>query len=232
MYALLAVGTVILILAVRAGLVWYSVDRYHNYWNERAQQEKKPNSITLISLGDSLAQGVGASNTKYSYVGRLETALREKTSLPVHVINLSKSGAKIQDVINDQVPQLKGIDMNKNTIITLDVGTNDVTRGSYGDQFKSDIEKLFSQLPQQTVVADLPYLGKSRWQSKNQNIEQANVILREAAQKYGLTVLPIYQNLKTNSSLSVYSADFFHPSNYGYEIWFDTFWPAVQKELN
>lgn len=232
MYVLVAIGIIVISLAVRAGLVWYSVDRYQNYWNNLAQAEKKPNSITLIALGDSLAQGVGATSTKYSYVGRLETAIAEKTSQPVYVINLSKSGAKIRDVINDQIPKLKDINMNKKTVVTLDIGTNDVTRGSYGDQFKADIEKLFSQLPQKTVVADLPYLGKSRWQSKDPQIEQANIILHEAAQKYGLTVVPVHQNLKDKNSLNVYSGDLFHPSNYGYEIWFETFWTTLQKRLN
>lgn len=231
LYALIGIGIILLILSVRAGLVWYSVSRYQNYWNKLAQKPADDDAIQLVALGDSVAQGVGASNAKYSYVGRLATAIKNETGREVQVINLSKSGAKIKDVSHKQIPRLQELQLREDAIITLDIGTNDVTHGSYQKYFKEDLQELFPLLPQKTILADLPYVGKSRLQAVNPNIEAANKIFHEVAQTHNLTVVPVYDNLKAVNSLAVYSGDFFHPSNYGYQIWFDSFWPKVAQQL-
>lgn len=155
------------VLLLRAGLVALSVPAYNLYWQKKAQERAKANTITLISLGDSAAQGVGASSPSYSYVGRLASSIETQTKRPVKVINLSKSGARIADVTNEQLPKLTKLKITGDMIITMDIGTNDVTHTTYDDgEFAAQLNKLFAQLPKQTIVADMPYLGKSRWASK------------------------------------------------------------------
>ncbi len=230
LYIGIVLGAIMLILALRAGLVYWSVGKYQKYWQENNQSQKDPQAISVIALGDSAAQGVGASSAQKSYVGQVSSNIEQKTSKKVQITNLSVSGAKIADVTAQQIPELQKLHMSGKTIVVLDIGTNDVTRGSYDEEFARDIDALFSKLPKQTIVADLPYLGKSRWQSIDPYIISANKILHEKAEKYGLEVVPLYDNLKAKNGWRVYSGDFFHPSDYGYSIWADTFWQAVNKQ--
>lgn len=227
-YIAIVFGIAVAVLVVRAAEVWWSVDRYQKQWAEQNKTPQNSENLLYIALGDSAAQGVGASQRKYSYVSRLGSKLSEEYKRPSQVINLSVSGAKIQDVIDTQVPQLSNYTIGEGAIVTIDIGTNDVTRGAArSPEFAEQLDTLFAKLPKQTVVADLPYLGKSRYQSKNNDIVFANQVLREKAQKYGLRVAPLYENLQKKNSWFVYSGDFFHPSDYGYSIWFDSFWQIL-----
>ena len=51
-----------------------------------------------VVLGDSTAQGIGASGHDKGYVGQLHRILEERTGKTWRVLNLSKSGARAADV--------------------------------------------------------------------------------------------------------------------------------------
>lgn len=237
MHFVIAVGIVlglsVAILGVRAGLVWRSVGDYQQQWTKRNAEPQSFEGVTLIALGDSAAQGVGASRLEHSYVARLEQAIARKTGKPVRVINLSKSGATINDVLQQQIPNIVSYRSDPKTIITLDIGANDVVRGtSHTTEFKDSVAALFGTMPSDVIVADLPYLGKSRLQSKNPDMITANSLFYTYAKQYGQELVPLYETLKSRNSYRVYAGDFFHPSDYGYQLWFDSFWPAVERRLD
>ncbi len=93
---------------------------YSKYWSIPRGQN---GGLVYLALGDSAAQGIGASQPDRGYVGLIADQIRMQTSRPVQVINVSKSGAKLADVIRDQLPLIAKY---KADIITVDIGGNDI----------------------------------------------------------------------------------------------------------
>ena len=71
------------------------------YWS---QPQGEAGGLLYAALGDSAAQGIGASDPQHGYVALLAARLRQASGRPVEVVNLSSSGARIGDVLGDQVP--------------------------------------------------------------------------------------------------------------------------------
>jgi acyl-CoA thioesterase-1 len=219
----------IAVTLTKIGILYSQVERYKQYWATERDRDAEPGSVSYIALGDSGAQGIGATRPEKSYVGLLANSIGNKTNQPVHITNLSVSGAKVADVSRVQIPQLKGQTITDDTIITLSIGGNDAVHRN--PNFATDIDKLFSQLPKQTIVSDVGYFGGGRFNTRESYVQEVNPLLYEAAEKYGLTIAPLYKVTKERNSLFTNAIDIFHPSNRGYQNWYDAFWPEVEKQL-
>lgn len=217
------VVTSVLVVAIQLLRLKGQPNRYATYWNDQNQavlQSTEP--LTYVALGDSTAQGVGATRTENGYVSLLRDDLASKTGRPVRLINLSVSGAKLADVAAIQLPRLQQVALTSDTLITLAIGANDM-RTYDAETFSKQLETIFSRLPPQTIVADIPYFGGGRLRAYEKNAQAANVIIREVAAKYGLKRAPLYEITKRRDSLKAYAIDLFHPSNTGYRNWYDAF---------
>ncbi|MGH3167532.1 MAG: GDSL-type esterase/lipase family protein [Trebonia sp.] len=95
-----------------------------------ADLEKRPGPL-WVALGDSTAQGLGASGPHGGYVGQTLNQLRRRTGQPWRVLNLSVSGALVRDVLTSQLPQLPATA----DLVTCGVGANDVFYSSPGRLF-------------------------------------------------------------------------------------------------
>ena len=84
--------------AAKAARVGCSVSRYADYW---AVPRGEAGGLLYVALGDSAAQGVGASRPELGYVGLLAQRMREQTGRPVQVVNLSRSAARLADLVRD-----------------------------------------------------------------------------------------------------------------------------------
>lgn len=200
-----------------------SVTGNAQFWQQTA---KAKGDITYVALGDSAAQGVGASKPEKGYVGLLAQRIAAKTGKTVRVVNLSVSGAKIQDVTSKQLPQLKHYQAD---IITLDIGGNDVAGDYNSSSFQSSFSQLAQQLPAGTYVANIPYFN-GRIRHNTQAIDASKHIAK-LTQTNQLTLVDLQTLTKQRDSLKVYAADYFHPSNTGYENWADAFWSEIEPQF-
>src|SRR5690606_20312357 len=101
-------------------------------------EQVKEDDLVYVALGDSTAQAIGASKPEYGYVGLVKEYLENKTNKNVAVINISVSGAKLSDVIAEQIPKLK--DLPKADVLTIEIGANDVinfNRKKFEKDFRS-----------------------------------------------------------------------------------------------
>lgn len=170
------------------------------------------------------AQGVGASSADKGYVGLLADRLRSRTGRPVEVVNLSMSGARVADVVADQLPRLQELDPD---VVTVAIGGNDV-RGYEADRFAAEDHRLVAGLPAGTYVADVPYFMHGRWKTDS---AQAAGTVRMAAAEAGLVVVPLNDRLRAEGlrgMLTQTSADLFHPDDRGYRVWGDAFWEEIR----
>jgi acyl-CoA thioesterase I len=223
----LGIVLIVLVVIVLVGLVSLSRDvaGYREYWNRRASQPVEDNALVYVALGDSTAQSIGSSKPERGYVGLLADALEAKHNRPVHVINLSVSGAKLHDALKSQLPEMKLLVPD---VVTIEIGANDM-QSFEASSFRRDMDALMQGLPSHTVVSDVPYFGGGRRRSLEPNVIQANKIIHELAAKYKLRLAPLHQVTKDKNNIFVNAIDFFHPSNQGYQNWFSAFWQILQK---
>ncbi len=180
---------------------------------------------STCALGDSTAQGIGASGPDKGYVGLIADRLRAAKGRPVQVINLSRTGARVDDVVADQLPKLAGLTPD---VVTVAVGGNDI-RHYDAVRFRSDVDALIAGLPAGAVVGDVPWFMHG---GTGRDSAEAAAYVTQVAESRGLPVAGLHEAMQRRgwaSMLTDFSADWFHPSNRGYRIWADAFWEAVNK---
>ncbi|HTE22698.1 MAG TPA: SGNH/GDSL hydrolase family protein, partial [Candidatus Limnocylindria bacterium] len=222
---ILGVLGIVVLVTFLVGLasLYIKVPQYQKYWQKRAAQPKPENALTYVALGDSTAQGIGATSPQKSYVGLIATALEQKQSRPVHAVNLSKSGARLQDCLRDQLPRLKELQAD---VVTIEIGANDMSAWDEAS-FRADMDKLMIELPKQAIISDIPYFGGGRYRHLEPNVEAANRIITDLAKRHGLRMAPLHQVTRDRDGVRTMAVDFFHPSDAGYKNWFTAFWRVL-----
>lgn len=209
-----------------AALIWlYSqVGRYEQFWQQHNQRAE--GAITYVALGDSAAQGIGATSPMRSYVGVLASRIEQKTGRPVRLINLSKTGAKL----NDAPRQLQLLARYEPDIVTVALGANDVKQFEE-ERFRRQFKQLVDQLPPGTFVADTPDFGWGKHLAKQRR--SAEVAREVIASRPELTLVPLDSFTQEHFQHFVlhYAPDLFHPNNLGYQVWADAFWQTIEPEL-
>lgn len=193
--------------AVRLARLAASVDRNAAYWS---QPQGDAGGLLYVALGDSAAQGIGASRPDNGYVGLIGQRLRDATERPVEVVNLSRSGARIRDVLDTQLPALRDL-RRKPDLLTVAIGGNDV-RAYDREVFAAETARLVDALPAGAYVADAPYFMHGRWE---RDAQQAADLLRDTAAANALRPVPLHEALRAQgpeAMLTQFAADWFHPT--------------------
>jgi lysophospholipase L1-like esterase len=209
--------------AVGALRVLWSVPDFAAQWRERAQRPADPGELLFLALGDSVAQGIGASSPDRGYVGLLAAWLRATTGRPVRVVNLSVTGAKVADVVRDQLPQAAGL---RPDVVTLDVGANDAGRTD-PEAFRASLRALLDALPAGAFVADVPWFGGGRRLAAAQVL--SDVVREEVAAR---PLVPVAAEAASKDMRwGDYAGDLFHPDDSGHRRWADAFWASMRERL-
>ena len=204
-----------------------SVEASAAYWSE---PRGETGGLLYIALGDSAAQGIGASQPDLGYVGLLAERLRRTTGRPVEVVNLSKSGARINHVVEDQLPALVALGRTPD-LVTVAIGGNDVPTYD-ARRFAASVEQLVDALPAGTYVADVPYWMHGRWEA---NALAAADVMTAAVRQHGLRPVALHDAQRRagwSTMLTHFAADWFHPNDRGHELWADAFWREIEPDLD
>jgi lysophospholipase L1-like esterase len=194
------------------------------WWRDHA---KVKGELLYVAIGDSAAQGIGASMPNRGYVGLLADHLRQVTGRTVRVINLSVSGATVDLAVRDQLPRFEKLSPD---VVTVAIGANDIVQWDAA-VFAAGIGRLFEALPEHALIADLPCFHLPHNERK---VAIANRLLRERAAGRDLTVVPLHAITKRQGLRSVatqFANDFFHPNDRGYRVWAEAFLPSLTADL-
>ena len=193
--------------------------------------------IVYVALGDSTGAGVGARDG--GYVARLYKRLEERRP-ESKLSNLCVSGADTTDLVRDQLE--KGVALNPD-LVTVGIGINDIGHGLTLDQFAKNFDEILSTLKEKThatiVVTNLPDISTApRIPTAMRSVYQRQIEefckrLEEIANKYGVTIFDVYTITKQElpSHPEYFSADGFHPSDQGYELWASQMWPTLAQAV-
>lgn len=197
----------------------------------------KPGPINYIALGDSTGSGVGAREG--GYVARLFERIA-KHRPGSKLINLCVSGATTSEVLHDQLDS--GVSANPQ-LVTLGIGINDIGHGLSLEQFSKYYEEILARLKDKTsatiVVTNIPDIssapripGGMRGEY-HRHIVEFNQKLEEMAAAHDVIVFDIYTvtHEQLPSHPEYFSADGFHPSDQGYELWAERMWPIIAQTI-
>jgi lysophospholipase L1-like esterase len=217
---------VALVLFEGAGLflLYQNVDKYSKYWETRAHQSGE---LTYLALGDSAAQGLGASAPEKGYVGIIAARLASATGKSIRVVNLSTSGARVQDVLHAQLPK---VEKYKPDFVTMEIGANDTAQFD-AQQFKDEFQQLVMLLPPGSYVSNMPYFG-SRPGRRPAAYETSRIIRETAATSPSIRFVDLQAVTKERDSWRNYAADIFHPNNRSYKNWADAFWQEIEEDIH
>ncbi len=214
----------ILVVIEVIALVWLatSVGRYRDFWVTKA---KEPGQITYVALGDSAAQAIGASSPMKGYVGLIAKHIEEKTGKSVKVINVSKTGAKMEDYLNDQASIFSTV---KPDIVTIEIGANDVANFD-ADYFRATFTSVLNSLPDGSLVSNMPLFNSRPGSTANGS--RASEIIEEELSKYPrLVFVDLQQETEQNQSIFGFAPDLFHPNNMSYKNWANAFINQIENK--
>jgi lysophospholipase L1-like esterase len=164
-----------------------------------------------VVLGDSAAQGVGASAHDRGWVG----LVHQRLGSTWRVVNLSRSGARTREVVDAQWPRAQELEPD---LVTAVVGGNDAVHTPLADWLR-DAGDLVGALPPGSVVSTV---ARGVFERKTR---QVNAAVREQAAARGLLVADLWAH--TGPPYKGLYADGFHPNDRGYRQWAD----AVEEAL-
>jgi lysophospholipase L1-like esterase len=179
---------------------------YRRYWEESNERARQADGPLWVAVGDSTAQGIGASAPDRGYVGQLVVRLRDEQRRLWRVVNLSVTAARVADVVREQVPRID--EVGQPELITCAAGANDVIRVGFRRVVEA-LRDLIRVLPPRAVLATIPQgLMPGRTRDLNQ-------IIRAEAPAAGLRIADAWAHTGPPWQ-GKYAADNFHPNDTGY----------------
>lgn len=219
-----------------AGLVW--ADGAGPVAPPDVSREVGDRPVRITWLGDSTTTGVGASSAAEALPGQVARRLGRPVELEV----LGRSGARIADVVNEQLPLVQARPPDQQPdVVVVSVGANDATHLTGNNAFRSAYLGLLDGLPRSSsvVVLGVPDLG---------SVPRFAQPLRALAGWRGGTLDWDVEQMRDHGADYVNIADFtgpafgadpdhyfaadgFHPDDDGYRLWADTVVPVLRWRL-
>jgi lysophospholipase L1-like esterase len=194
---------------------------YAAAWARSNQAALAASGPLWVALGDSMSQGVGASAFDRGWVGQLSTRLRG-TGWTHRVLNLSVTGARVEDLLDTQLPALDAAVSSAGpaALVTVVIGSNDVVSPRYRRGLADRFAELLDRLPDGAVVMNLP--------NPHREARRVDALLRERAAT-GRVVVADMRGEGPHSWRGLLAPDSFHPNDRGYAAMADVVEHALHR---
>lgn len=194
------------------------VEPYADAWRQRNARALQAEGRRWFVLGDSMSQSVGASAYDAGWVDEVHSRLPLADALTV--VNLSATGARVADVLGQQLPALQQLGPREGDVVTVLIGSNDLFAGRrHSRALPEAFARMVDALPRGAVVATLPQPRAAA--------RKANLALEAAVREGRLRVV----DMRTDGPASwrgLVAEDRFHPNDAGYRALADAFEPVVR----
>jgi lysophospholipase L1-like esterase len=194
--------------------------------------------LTFVVLGDSTAAGVGAGNARAAYPSLLAEELAAG-GRAVHLVDLGVSGARVGDVLTDQLP--RAVDAEPD-LVFLGIGANDATHLTRLADVLEDTTAILATLRQTgalVVVAGAPDMRAAAFLEPLRTVigwrgRRVAETIERVARSMGIPVVPLAAETGhyfAADPARYYAADDFHPSAEGYVLWARAIYPVLERAL-
>jgi len=182
--------------------------------NEAALHEVGP---LWVVLGDSSAQAIGASTIDGGYVSGVLERLRRQRDPTWRVVNLSRTGARARDIVDEQLPALA--ELEDPALVSCAVGSNDLLRRTTSSAVGA-IATIAEAIPRGSLLATVPRGVRER------RAGALNDVVRAEAARHGHRLVDLWAHTGPPWR-GKFSADHFHPNEGGYQDWTAAFAEAI-----
>lgn len=199
----------------------------------------KTKPFIYVALGDSTAEGMGATRHSRAYTSIVFSSLKSRYRTAKYH-NIARSGAVLTDVVSTQLPKALEI---KPSLITISIGANDIIRRTSISEFESNLFLLLKTLQQKTdatiVISTIPDLSLTpavpkllKKYSQYKAGKLNNVILQVGKATNTITV-DLFEDSRSvlEAFPEAIASDGFHPSDFGYAIWANTILVTLHNVL-
>ena len=198
------------------------VEPYADAWQAHNASVLDTPGRRWFVLGDSMSQGIGATAYDAGWVDQLRSRLGAAAD-GLRTVNLSATGARVADVVAQQLPALSSLQPGPTDLVTVMVGSNDLFAGRTGRaQLPAGMAELVDRLPDGAVVATLPQ-PRAAASLANTHVEAAVTVGRVRMVDMRVAGPPSWRGRL--------ASDWFHPNDAGYAAIADAFEPAVRAAL-
>lgn len=193
---------------------------YAAFWSRTNRDALARTGPLWVALGDSMTQGIGASDPMHGWVGQLSGRLAAH-GWNHRLVNLSVTGARVGDLVAAQLPALDAICAADGppALVTVVIGSNDVVsprlRGGLADRFA----QMLDRLPEQAVVMNLP--------NPHREARRIDDLIRRRAAS-GRLVLADMRAHGPRGWRGLLAPDSFHPNDRGYAAMADVVARALE----
>ncbi|RZT83869.1 lysophospholipase L1-like esterase [Pseudonocardia sediminis] len=177
------------------------VEPYAHEWEQHNRAALARSGPLWVALGDSMAQGIGASVPWRGWVGQLALEIPQ-----YRLVNLSLSGGRVVDVLRTQLPALEALPAPPDLVTCL-IGSNDLMNPKHRANAASGMAEMLERLPVGTVVGNQPGTFDAAL--------EINALIDDAVARRGL-VLADLRDPRTRHWRGKLSPDRFHPNDRGY----------------
>jgi acyl-CoA thioesterase-1 len=190
------------------GRVHATVAPFAHAWQAANARELQRSGPLWVALGDSMSQGIGAPDITGGWVGQLH-AMLQAAGRDYRLVNLSVTGARVQDVIDVQLPGLRGLGVEPD-LVTVLIGANDMLYRRRRIAAVASFDALLKELPAgRTVIGPLP--------RRNEQALAINALIAEAAARGAVQVADMRGGISLRGLRASLADDYFHPNERGYE---------------
>jgi lysophospholipase L1-like esterase len=192
-----------------------------------------------LSLGDSYTIGTGASSAAHSWPAIIAARLAEQSGRQVELTNPAINGFTTQDLIDDELPQVRRL---KPDLVTILIGVNDLVRDRSPESYRISLVEIYDEVAKEMApdgrvfavsIPNWSVVPAAREYGDPERIRDLtdtfNDIAREEAEKRGFGWIDI-----TAASLSGLgtpdwiASDGLHPGDNQYAAWAEVIWHAVR----
>lgn len=187
----------------------------------------------VVWLGDSTAAGVGASEP----AAALPRAYAAGRDHPVDLTVLAVSGARVSDVVDEQLPRFPEGEVDT---VVISVGANDAVHLTRAGEFERRYRQVLDALPAEAevIMLGVPDIGSvPRFAQPLRFVVGVrggtiDAVIDDLADAPGRTYVDIAG--ETGPAFrrdpgTLFAADEYHPSDAGYELWVAAVTEAVAR---
>lgn len=194
-------------------------------------------TIRVAVLGDSTVTAPGVGGPDEIWISRICRRLADTHQ--VELKSYAIGGSMAHDLVAEQLEPALGFEPD---LVILSVGANDALKGVNSRVFEENLEKLVSEFTAtgatviQSGVGDLgtiPRLLPPLRHLLSRRALQFNAVHERVAERHGSWVVPQRESPMElwRDDREMWSADLFHVSARGHEVWGDLGWKTVARAL-
>lgn len=217
---------------------------------EPAGSVRGPTALRLLVFGDSTTAGVGVDSADDALPTVVAGLMADARQRPVHVTSYGWSGARIADLVRDQLPRaMQPLRAGESEpvlpaadLILVVIGANDATNRTPTWRFRTSLRTLLAQIRHDAPAARVVLAGIPGFRGALPHLEplvfltdRYAALLRRIqrheaeAANVAFADLARHAGPRLRGRPAALSVDFFHPSAYGYAVWGDVIAAAVEE---